>query len=78
MFSLFTDSRFLTGLGFALAFYGVGQAVIAWTTKKKIAPDYMVKDENSQNDSGNAADSGSPKVNGEGKGTEPSADNGQL
>lgn len=78
VFSLFIDSSFFTGFGFALAFYGVGQAVIAWTTKKKIAPDYMVKDENSQNDSGNAADSGSVKANGEGKGTEPSTDNGQL
>ncbi|WP_297249399.1 DUF6249 domain-containing protein [uncultured Prevotella sp.] len=78
VFSLFIDSSFFTGFGFALAFYGVGQAVIAWTTKKKIAPDYMVKDENSQNDSGNAVDSGSVKANGEGKGTEPSADNSQL
>lgn len=78
VFSLFIDSSFFTGFGFALAFYGVGQAVIAWTTKKNIAPDYMVEDENSRNDNGNAADSGSPKVNGEGKGTEPSADNGQL
>ena len=38
VFSIFIHSRMCTGIGFIIAFYGAGQAVIAWTTKKGIAP----------------------------------------
>lgn len=36
VFSIFIHSRMCTGIGFIIAFYGAGQAVIAWTTKKGI------------------------------------------
>lgn len=38
IFSIFVHSRMCTGIGFIIAFYGAGQAVIAWTTKKGIGP----------------------------------------
>lgn len=36
VFSIFIHSRTCTGTGFIIAFYGAGQAIIAWTTKKGI------------------------------------------
>ncbi len=35
VFALFIDSDFFKGVGFLLAFYGAGQAAIAFTSKKK-------------------------------------------
>lgn len=45
VFSIFIHSRMCTGIGFIIAFYGAGQAVIAWTTKKGIAPSNSTKEE---------------------------------
>ena len=45
VFSIFIHSRMCTGIGFIIAFYGAGQAVIAWTTKKEIAPSNSTKEE---------------------------------
>ena len=46
VFSIFIHSRMCTGIGFIIAFYGAGQAVIAWTTKKGIvAPSNSHKEE---------------------------------
>ena len=46
VFSIFIHSRMCTGIGFIIAFYGAGQAVIAWTTKKGIvAPSNSPKEE---------------------------------
>lgn len=38
MFSIFIHSGMCKGIGFIVCFYGAGQAVIAWTTKKGLAP----------------------------------------
>lgn len=35
VFAFFVDSYFLKGVGFLVAFYGAGQAAIAFTSKKK-------------------------------------------
>lgn len=63
MFSIFVHSGMCTGIGFIVAFYGAGQAVIAWTTKKGIgapsneateAPSNSPKGEDAENLSANA------------------------
>lgn len=38
MFSIFVHSGMCKGIGFIVLCYGAGQAIIAWTTKKGIAP----------------------------------------
>ena len=42
--AIFISSGLLKGIGFLVAFYGAGQAVIAWTTKKNIAPSNSPKE----------------------------------
>jgi len=38
IFAIFIHSSMFKGIGFLVTFYGAGLAVVAWTTKKKIAP----------------------------------------
>ena len=65
IFACFINEKFFMGLGFAYAFYGAGQAVIAWTTKKKIAPGNGETEIHGQESTCNTENHCSTKANGE-------------
>lgn len=66
IFAIFIHSRMFMGIGFLVALYGAGLAVVAWTTKKNIAPTANNADANIPDSHANATDPGNKTANGEG------------
>lgn len=66
IFAIFIHSRMFMGIGFLVTFYGAGLAVVAWTTKKNIAPTANNADANTPDSTANATEPGNKTANGEG------------
>lgn len=66
IFAIFIHSRMFMGIGFLVALYGAGLAVVAWTTKKKIAPTANNADANTPDSTANVTEPGNKTANGEG------------
>ena len=66
IFAIFIHSRMFMGIGFLVALYGAGLAVVAWTTKKNIAPTANNTDANIPDSHANTTDPGNKTANGEG------------
>lgn len=66
IFAIFIHSSLFKGIGFLVTFYGAGLAVVAWTTKKKIAPTANNADDITPDSPANATEPGNKTANGEG------------
>ena len=65
IFSIFVHSKMCTGIGFIIAFYGAGQAVIAWTTKKNIFKNQATYNEAKEENNYNKKDESTDVTDGE-------------
>lgn len=65
VFAIFIHSSLFKGIGFLVTFYGAGLAVVAWTTKKKIAPGNGETEIHDQESTCNTENHCSTKANGE-------------
>ncbi len=66
IFAIFIHSSMFMGIGFLVAFYGAGLAVVAWTTKEKTAPTANNADTNAPDSTANTTEPGNKTANGEG------------